>query len=159
MRSLLLAAAVALLTVAPAQAQVGFVPLVGYDIDYGSPTIGVAVNLGVTPAILPIAVSIRPSAEYLFLNDDSGLGLDADGFRLNGDLIGRFAAPGLPVQPYGKAGIGAEIVTAAFEGSSETNTNVGANLGIGAEANRFLAEFTIGVGSISSSRIAVGYRF
>ncbi len=42
---------------------------------------------------------------------------------------------------------------------SNTSTNLGLNLGIGAEANRFLAEFTLGVGDVSSSRIAVGYRF
>ena len=143
--SLLILALVAV--AAPARAQ--FIPMVGYDFDYEAAQVGVGYELGVTPGFLPASVGIRPSVEYVFV------GNNVDVVRGNLDLIARFHAPTLPVAPYGKAGVAVEYVSAA----NTSNTEVGLNLGAGVEINQFLVEGTLGIGNISSGRIAVGYRF
>jgi hypothetical protein len=145
---LLLLAALVVAVAAPARAQLGFIPMAGYDIDYEAPMVGLGFEIGLTPGILPFAAAIRPSAEYVFVDN-------VDLFRVNGDLIGRFGAPGVPFAPYGKAGVGVEF--SSSDGGS--HTYVGANLGAGLEYNRFLVEGTLGIGDISSGRVAVGYRF
>ena len=149
MRFLLLAAAVLALA-APSRAQVSFIPMAGYDIDYEALQIGLGAELGVTPGLLPFRASIRPSVEYVFVGD----GVDL--IRFNGDLIGRFALVGVPFRPYGKAGLAVEYLSADGGGS---NTDLGLNIGAGAEFDRLLAEVTLGIGDISSARIGVGYKF
>lgn len=153
MRLLLLAAIV---VAAPARAQFGFTPMVGYDFDsaYEAPFVGLGFEIGLTPGFLPFAASFRPSVEYVFLDDDN-----VDLIRTNGDLIGRFSAPGSPVSPYGKLGVGVEFVSVDTGNGTDVETGVGANLGAGVEFDRFLVEGTLGVGEISSGRIALGYRF
>lgn len=148
MRFLLLAAA-ALAFAAPSRAQVSLIPMAGYDIDNKALQVGLAAELGVTPRILPFAASVRPSAEYVFVGDGVSL------IRANGDLIGRFGVIGVPFRPYGKAGVGVEFAS----GGGSSNTEIGLNLGAGAEFSRLLAEVTLGIGDISSARIAVGYKF
>ncbi len=151
MRFLLLVAA-ALALAAPSRAQITVVPLVGYDIDYKAVQLGAGVELGVTPSVLPFRALIRPSAEYVFGSD----GGDGSTVRLNGDLLGRFALPGVPFQPYGKVGLGVELKSPDVGDSS---TGLGLNLGVGGAFDRVLAEVTLGIGDISSARIGVGYRF
>ena len=153
MRRILLAAA-GFLFVAPAQAQIGFAPLVGYDFDYEAPTVGLAFELPLTPGILPLQASIRPSAEYIFVDSDG-----ASAFRVAGDLIGRFRAPGVPFAPYGKAGVVVERISVDVGSESDSNTEIGLGIGAGAAFDRFFVEGTIGIGDISNSRIAVGYQF
>ena len=145
-----LLALLALAAVAPARAQVSFVPMVGYDFDYEAAQIGLGFELGITPGILPAAISLRPSVEYVF----AGEGVDV--IRGNADLIGRFSVVGVPFAPYAKAGVAAEF---GSPDSGDSNTEFGLNLGVGAEVTRFLVEGTLGIGNISSGRIAVGYRF
>ena len=101
----------------------------------------------------PVQAAIRPSAEYVFVEE-------VDLFRVNGDLIGRFGAPAVPFRPYGKAGAALEVVgddedTAFDEGA----TNFGINLGAGVLFNSFFVEGTLGLIDISDFRIAAGYRF
>ena len=144
---LALLAAVLLAVAAPARAQ--FIPMVGYDFDREAAQVGVGYELGVTPGFLPASVGIRPSVEYVFV------GNNVDVVRGNLDLIARLRAPAVPFAPYGKAGLAVEYVSLA----TSSNTEVGLNLGVGAEVSQFLVEGTLGVGKISSGRIAVGYRF
>ncbi len=146
MRFLLLAVA-ALALAAPSHAQITLVPMVGYDIDYKALSVGGGVELALSPGLLPFQAAVRPSAEYVFVGN--GLNL----VRINGDVLGRFGLVGVPFRPYGKAGVAVEI------GSGSSNTDVGLNLGAGAEFDRALAEVTIGIGSVSSARLAVGYPF
>ncbi len=148
MRFLLLVVA-ALALAAPSRAQVSFIPMAGYDIDYEALQVGLGFEFAVTPGILPFAASVRPSAEYVFV--DNG-----DVVRLNGDIIGRFSLVGVPFRPYGKAGVAVELQNPEI---GDSNTEVGLNLGAGAEFSRLLAEVTLGIGNVSSARIGVGYRF
>lgn len=159
MRLTLLSALAAVALAAPASAQVSFVPMVGYDIDYEAAMIGLGFEFALPQNAVPLTVAVRPSVEYLFLGDGSDLGIDQSVFRVNGDLIGRFGQSGRALSPYAKAGLALEVASFDTGTVSDTNTEVGLNLGAGAEYNRFLGEVTLGIGDISSTRIAVGYRF
>lgn len=149
----------------PASAQLGFSPMVGYDIDYEAFFVGFGFELPVTPGILPVSVAIRPSAEYLFIGDEIVLGdsVSTDAYRINADIIGRFRAPTLPVSPYVKAGVGVEI--ASTKGTilgvpfDENNTEFGLNLGAGVGLGNLFVEGTAGIGNISNFRVTAGYRF
>lgn len=163
--SLLLAVFGLALAAAPAKAQLGFSPMVGYDIDYEAFMVGFGFELGLTPGILPVQATIRPSAEYVFTDDvDFGNGaVSTDLFRINGDVIGRFSPPGAPVSPYAKAGVALEFISTTVEvlgmEESDTNTEVGINLGGGVLFNNLFVEGTLGLLDISDFRIAAGYRF
>ena len=137
---------------APARAQASFSPLVGYDIDAEGFTIGLAAELGTTIGALPLAPSIRPSIEYIFADSDVTY------VRGDVDLIGRFS-PSPGVQPYVKLGPTIEYVSVDVLGSSSSNTEVGLNLGAGAEFNRLFVEGAFGLGDISELRVRAGYRF
>jgi hypothetical protein len=156
--SLLIALAAVVFAAAPARAQLSFSPMVGYDIDYEAFMVGLGFELGITPGVLPVQAAIRPSVEYLFLDDEGGDAVSTDLFRVNGDLIGRFSPPAAPLRPYAKAGVGVEIFSVEVLGESETETEVGVNLGAGVLFSNFFVEGTLGLG-ISDFRVAAGYRF
>jgi hypothetical protein len=159
--SLLLAVLGLFLAAAPARAQLHFSPMVGYDIDYEAFMAGLAFELALTPGILPVQAAIRPSVEYVFTSDDEIAGFDSsiDVFRVNGDLIGRFSPPAAPLSPYGKAGVALEFISFEILDESESETEVGINLGAGVLFNSFFVEGTLGLLDVSDFRIAAGYRF
>lgn len=153
MRPLLLAALVAAFAV-PASAQISFVPMVGLDLDTfdgTKPQIGLGFEYALSPGLLPFTAALRPSVHYVFVDSD------VTTIRVPVELIGRFSAPGLPVAPYGKAGLAIEYVD--FGDSGGSNTEVGLALGAGVELNRLLGEVTLGIGNVSSTQVTVGYRF
>ena len=153
MRSLLLLSALALVALAtPAKAQLSFAPMVGYDLDAEALTVGLAFELGTQLSGLPLQPAIRPSVEYVFLDGD------ATYVRADGDLIGRFNA-GTSFQPYAKAGVTVEYISIDTGFGDASNTEVGLNLGLGAEFNRLFVEGALGVGDISDLRVRAGYRF
>lgn len=133
MRFFLLLALLALVAV-PAQAQLTVLPYAGYDFDAENPLIGVGVEFAL-PITAPVAVSLRPSGEYMFTRD-----LDIAGRlfsqtigQVNLDVIARLRSPGL--QPYGGAGVAFRFVSLDtsddddVEGDQDSaSTNVGANL-------------------------------
>lgn len=145
----LLAAALVLLAAAPAQSQVSFAPLVGYDIDAEALTVGLAFELNTRLTSIPLQPAIRPSVEYVFIDGD------ATYVRADGDLIGRFEA-GQSFLPYAKAGVTVEYIDFDSFGS---NTEVGVNIGGGAEFSRLFVEGALGLGDISDLRVRAGYRF
>lgn len=151
MRSLSAFALLALLA-APASAQISFAPMLGYDIDAEALTLGVAFELGTTIPALPLAPSIRPSVEYVFADGDVTY------VRADVDLVGRLQSTP-QVQPYVKLGPTIEFVSFDVAGESESNTEVGLNIGGGLEFNRVFVEGALGIGDISDLRIRAGYRF
>jgi hypothetical protein len=145
-----------LTALAPAKAQVSFSPLVGYDIDAEALTVGLAFELGTQLTSIPLQPAIRPAVEYIFFDGD------ATYVRVDGDLIGRFEpVPGGAFLPYAKAGVTVEYfsVDVDIPGVDNSNTEVGLNLGGGAEFNRVFVEGALGLGDISDLRIRAGYRF
>ena len=140
--------ALAFLAAVPAQAQLSFSPLAGYDIDYEAPTVGLAFELNTNLSSLPLSPALRPSVEYVFLDGDASL------IRFDGDLIGRIQA-GQSFLPYAKAGVTVEYLD--LDGGS--NTEVGLNLGGGAEFSRLFVEGAFGIGDVSDVRVRAGYRF
>ncbi len=153
MRLLPLAALAALFVLAaPARAQISFAPMVGYDIDYEGLSLGVAFELGTTIPALPLQPSIRPSVEFVFVGNNTSV------VRGDLDLIGRFSpSPGF--LPYVKLGPTLEYVSVDAPGGNGSNTEIGLNLGAGAEFNRIFLEGALGLGDISDFRIRAGYRF
>ena len=134
----------------PASAQFAFSPMVGYDIDAEAATVGLAVELGTQLTSLPLQPAIRPSVEFVFVDSDVTY------VRFDGDLIGRFqASPGL--LPYLKGGVTVEFISVDIVDAS--STEVGLNLGGGAEFNRVFVEGALGFGDISDLRVRAGYRF
>ena len=152
MRTLLLAAVAALALSVPAQAQVGFAPLVGYDIDAEALTVGLAFELAAPLVALPLEPAVRPSVEFIFLDGD------ATYLRVDGDLLARFDT-GASFLPYGKAGLTVEYLSVDTGFGSASNTEVGLNVGGGAEFNRVFVEGAVGFGDISDLRVRAGFRF
>ena len=134
----------------PATAQVSFAPLVGYDIDAEALTLGLAFELNTQLTSIPLQPAIRPSVEYVFVDGDVTY------VRADGDLIGRFAPGTLSFLPYAKAGVTVEYFDSDL---TDSNTEVGLNLGGGAEFNRIFLEGAVGFGDISDLRVRAGYRF
>ena len=137
----------------PATAQVSFSPLVGYDIDAEGLTLGLAFELNTQLASIPLQPAIRPSIEYVFVDSDDTY------VRFDGDLIGRFDPGTLSFLPYAKAGVTVEYISIDTGVGDASDTEVGLNLGGGAEFNRLFLEGAVGFGDISDLRIRAGYRF
>ncbi|HYE96013.1 MAG TPA: hypothetical protein VD962_07355 [Rubricoccaceae bacterium] len=160
MRKLLCLAALLAIAALPARdatAQFHFSPLFGYDIDYEALMVGLGFEVPVTPGFLPVSASLRPSVEYVFLDQIEGV--EASLFRANGDVLARFSLPAAPISPYGKAGVAAEFASIDVDGESESNTEIGINLGGGVLFNSFFVEATAGLMEVSNFRVAAGYRF
>ena len=165
-------AALALAGSLPAQAQVRFAPTVGFDADVAAPSVGLGVEV---PLSARGALAVRPSAEVVFSTSDAvaylecGVGLmssfetprttDTRFLRLGADLVGRYRLPATAVAPYATAGLVLERTL--FDGllGSESDTNLGAALGLGVEAHRLFAEAIVGTAAVSTARFSVGVRF
>jgi len=145
---LLLAALVGLFAASTVDAQVRFLPYVGYqtnagydveeedfeDAKKGAFLVGLGADIGITPGVLPIGVSFRPSVETLIIGSEEVNGIDTNqsGFRASLDAIGDFAPPLSPVGVYAGVGVtyvtyNIEVTPIDFDGSA-----VGANLILGA---------------------------
>jgi hypothetical protein len=116
------------------EAQVSFIPYIGYDFDIGdgSLLVGVGTEFGLLPVgVLPVAVNLRPSAEYYFV--DTPAGFDSwNFFQINADAIATLATgPGLGVF----AGAGLGIGFRSFEAGnvSDSSTDFGVNFLGGAQ--------------------------
>lgn len=117
-----------------AQAQFAILPYAGYDLDGEAVLIGLGAEV-VLPLAAPVALSLRPSGEYLLPKD-----LDIGGrvfgqniAQVNVDVIARLRAPG--IQPYAGVGVGVRLIKLDtsdnddVEGNLDVEeTNVGANL-------------------------------
>lgn len=134
LRRLLFLALVTAALVPEAHAQVSVLPYAGYDLDGEAVLIGLGAEVAL-PVVAPVALSLRPSGEYLLPKD-----LDIGGrvfgqniSQVNVDVIARLKAPGL--QPYAGAGVGIRLIKLDtsdnddVEGNQDIEeTNVGANL-------------------------------
>ena len=159
----------------PAQAQVRVAPSVGYDADVAAPSVRLGAEVPLAPSRGALALAVRPSAEVVFSTSDAvaylecGVGLmssfetprttDTRFLRLGADLVGRYRLPATAVAPYATAGLVLERTL--FDGllGSESDTNLGAALGLGVEAYRLFAEATVGTAAVSTARFSVGVRF
>ena len=159
MRTALLA--LALLVAVPAQAQISFSPLVGYDLQLEGPSIGLAFELATPLNGVPLQPAIRPLVEYVFV--DSPDGVTFNFVRAQADLIARFeTSPGASFLPYAKAGAGIEYFGVSGDGGfggQASNTEFAINIGGGAEFTRFFVEGGLGLTGAEGLRIRAGYRF
>lgn len=123
-----------LLALPTAQAQFSILPYAGYDLDGEAVLIGLGAEVAL-PVVAPVALSVRPSAEYLLPKDltigDRIFGQNIS--QINLDVIARLKAPG--IQPYAGAGLGVRLIKLdtsdddAVEGNQDVEeTNFGANL-------------------------------
>ena len=162
----------------PASAQTTFFPLVGFDIDWEGLTIGGGAHVPLNLELGPVAQTmIRPSAEYIFAGNAGNAG-NYSVFRISGELIGTFNLDGSAsfsttaqptdgaITPYAKAGLAFERFSFEYDndvqilgGSSFSNSEVGLVIGGGVFFNKFLFDGSLGIGNISSFRIAAGYIF
>ena len=135
--SFLLLVAAFLLAAPHADAQVRFLPYIGYqtnagydfsddfdDVDRtGSFLVGVGAEFGLTPGILPIGLAIRPSVETAFIAGESfeeagdEFEFSQNLLRFSLDAIGSFSPPLAPVGVYAGAGV------TYISYSSETSLN------------------------------------
>lgn len=161
-----------LASVLPAQAQFSILPYAGYDLDGEAVLIGLGAEIAL-PLVAPVALSVRPSGEYL-LPKDLNIGDRVFGqniAQVNLDVIARLKAPGL--QPYAGVGVGIRLIKLDtsdnddVEGNLDVEeTNVGANL-IGGVAFSTLGpvrpfvqgRLTVGDGSIFSVAAGVMVSF
>lgn len=118
----------------PAQSQYAVLPYVGYDLDGEAVLIGLGAELAL-PIAAPVALSVRPSGEYLLPKDLTigGRIFGQNISQINLDVIARLKAPG--IQPYAGAGISVRLIKLDtsdnddVEGNLDVEeTNVGANL-------------------------------
>lgn len=163
----------------PVRAQVHVVPAAGYDLHLRAPTVGVGVEVGLTPPARAFTVAVRPMASYVFARDQSVIGdpfgtgtsgapgsaYGLDDVRLvraNVDVVGRYRFPGTALSQYVRAGLVAEHTT-VIDGSDRGHryrfTGEGATLGVGLEYERMFAEAALGTLNVSTAQVAVGVRF
>lgn len=155
--------ALALLFAVPAQAQISFSPIVGYDLEAEGPMIGLAFEFATPIEGLPLQPAIRPLVEYVFLDAPDNVTFNL--VRAQADLIARFeTSPGASFLPYAKAGIGIEYFSTDRDGGEfgNSDTDLALNIGGGAEFSRFFLEGGLGLAGQEISdglRIRAGYRF
>lgn len=104
-----------------AQAQgFGLIPYVGYNLDAESFLVGIGGEFGSVFNLGTMAIGVRPTVEYLFV-DDGGFGDEASAtfLQINGDLITRFGTPGASLVPF--AGAGLAIVTVSYDADCDGN--------------------------------------
>jgi len=120
-----------------AEAQVSFIPYIGYDfdagIDSGALLVGVGTEVGFLPGVFPVALSLRPSAEYYFLDDVAGL--DEQLFKINADAIARLGEGIGPLGLYAGGGLALMFRSIDVEGTPDrtSSTDLGFNILGGAE--------------------------
>jgi hypothetical protein len=116
-----------------AQAQVAFVPYLGYDLDANSLLLGVGAEFGMLPGALPVALTIRPSAEYFFLEREriGGIEHNVTLLQFNGDVIAQLTPPGAGMGLFAGAGVAVRNTTFSPRDagpSSTSDTMFGFNL-------------------------------
>lgn len=145
-------------------------PLAGYDVDARGATLGLGAEIRFTPPRRALAISVRPSAEYVFAEDQPIVTFAAlpsgapnrvavSVLRAGADVVGRVGVPGTPLFPYAKAGVAAEQVRMDAGGPTSRDLNLGATAGLGIEAFGVFVEGTLGTAAVSAVRVAVGVRF
>ena len=112
MRTSLLLALLTLVSLsAPASAQPGFMPFVGYNLEDEDFFVGVGARFGL-PLDAPAAIALQPSVEYEFAGED------LDVFQIDANAIIEFT--GSPsIAPY--AGLGLGFTVAKVEGADSEN--------------------------------------
>ena len=155
----------------PAQAQVAFSPIIGFDLEAEGPMIGLAFEVGAPLEGIPLQPAIRPLVEYIFADDGPGFGgidgVDLSIIRAQVDLVGRFeTSPGSTFLPYAKAGAGIEYISVSVDDDlglgadfSESDTEFAVNIGGGVEFSRIFVEGGLGLTGIEGIRVRAGYRF
>lgn len=103
----------------------GFVPYIGYNVDAEAFLVGVGGEFGNVFDLGTLAIGVRPTIEYAFVENVTWL-------QLNGDLIARFGAPGASLVPYAGAGLAVSIVSIDdcpdIEGLDCSTSDFGLNL-------------------------------
>ena len=160
--SLLLLIGIAFCFTSTVDAQIRFLPYIGYatnvgydfeaastaDAVTGGIIVGVGTEFGLTPGILPVALKVRPSVETTFLSGDTvdGVDISESTFRGNMDLIVDFSPPMAPVGVYAGAGV-AYMSYKASDGTDEdaSGSAFGVNLLAGARfGGGFISPFVQG---------------
>jgi len=120
-------ALVAVLLAPRADAQVQFVPYLGYDFDIGdgSLLVGVGAEFGILPGALPVGLALRPSAEYYFVDTPPGTSFDF--FQINADVIAELPPIGPGVGLFAGAGLGLGFVSFEAGEFSDSSTEFGVN--------------------------------
>ena len=167
----LLAAALLCAAATPGLAQVGVrvLPNAGYDIGYDGATVGLGIEVGWRPPGSPVRVALRPSAD-LVLDHDLVLAVPYAGggagdlvgtngvVRLGGEVVGLWERAPLPVTPYAKAGVVAELERITSGDVQVDRWETGPVVGLGLAARRVFVEATHGFGDASRRRVVVGLR-
>lgn len=142
--SLLFVFAICIGLTSTVDAQIRFLPYVGYATNLGydfepNPNqpksgfvAGVGVEANLTPGILPIRLKARPSVETAFVSGgevEPGTSTSTTGIRASLDLIGEFSPPLAPFGAYVGAGVTYMNFKATADGFEDfTGSGIGANL-------------------------------
>jgi hypothetical protein len=105
------------------------------EIDSGDFALGAEARIGVATIVGPVRLDVRPFFDYYFIDEEAGV--DVSLFGLGADAIFAFKLSRPIVEPYALAGLSIFIASVEFAGESESETEVGFNLGGGA---RFLTD-------------------
>lgn len=112
-----------------ADAQFLFIPYGGFDFDFDAALLGVAVEVPMPIAGLPVEVAVRPSAEYYFVGDVDQFNRTLVG--INADLVASLSPPG-SVGFFAGAGLGLAFASSDVPGA-QTTSDFGLNLIGGAQ--------------------------
>lgn len=161
----------AALTAAPvlAQVEVHALPNLGYDAGYGAPSVGLGLEADWAPTGSPIAVALRPSADYVFADKipyavpygaDTGdvLGREYSVLRLGAEALVHWRTAPLPVVPYAKVGLARETERVRRPDAAFDYTTLDGVAGLGLVWGRLYVEGTHGFGDASRNRVALGVR-
>ena len=173
--SLFLLVAAAFCLASTADAQIRFLPYIGYGTNLGfdfsaspdNPTGGVLVGVGVetslTPGILPVSLKVRPSVETAFVSGGdvvTNTSTSTTAFRAGLDLIVDISAPMAPVGFFAGAGATYMSYKATADGFDDlTGSGIGANLLAGVRfGGGFISPFVQGrytLGSPSPDELSI----
>ncbi|NND71051.1 MAG: hypothetical protein HKN43_05685 [Rhodothermales bacterium] len=164
----------------PTKAQISFLALGAFDVDWEGLALGAGIEYPVGLEIGPVGnTAVRPSAEYVFAGGGNAGGAgNYSVFRISGELVGNlnlggdsaFRSSGQPgdsqFEPFVKAGLALERFSFKYDsdvpfigGTSFSNSEIGLVIGGGANIQKFFVEGTVGIGNISVLRIGGGYKF
>ncbi|HET9947361.1 MAG TPA: outer membrane beta-barrel protein [Longimicrobiales bacterium] len=128
MKKLLCTVAVAGALVVPgaAQAQVVLGPMAGFHTEDAIDAFGIGAFASFEVPSLDENLSITPSFIYYFPDDPRGY------WELNGDVVYNFeVSPDTPVLPFAMAGLNIARFSVDLNGASDSDTEIGLNLGGG----------------------------
>jgi hypothetical protein len=110
-----------------AEAQISFMPYLGYDLDAESLLIGVGAEFGFLQ-LETLALNIRPSAEYFFIGDSGIEGLSTTFMQFNGDVTAELPVGGPGLAVFAGAGLALRYASVEFMNQSESDTSFGVNI-------------------------------